>query len=204
LVSAFILHYYNAIILQKNFEKVLMMRAMLMKTHKIGYSALLFGISITLMNPQYALGSELKTPSPRNNTTDISNSLPTRLQVDLNRRRVFVYRGKTRIKSYPIAVGRANWKTPTGNFQVLQVLENPIWINPFTGKAIPAGHPNNPLGDYWIGFWTNGRNWIGFHGTPNPESVGKAVSHGCLRMHNQDIKELFHLVSLGTPLTVTE
>ncbi|MFQ3679539.1 MAG: L,D-transpeptidase, partial [Pseudanabaenaceae cyanobacterium] len=67
--------------------------------------------------------------------------------------------------------------------------------------VIPAGDPENPLGDRWIGFWTDGKNWSGFHGTPNPRSVGTAASHGCLRMFNEDIRELFGWVST---LTVVE
>ena len=73
-----------------------------------------------------------------------------------------------------------------------------------TGKSIPGGTPGNPLGKYWIGFWTDGKNWIGFHGTPNPETVGTAASHGCLRMYNKDIEELFKVVSLGTLVTVVK
>ncbi|MBW4448337.1 MAG: L,D-transpeptidase [Spirirestis rafaelensis WJT71-NPBG6] len=127
---------------------------------------------------------------------------PIRLVINLSRHQVTLYQGTTRIKSYPIAVGRKGWETPRGNFQVLDMLENPTWIHPFTGKAIPGGSRENPLGHYWVGFWTNGKNWIGFHGTPNPESVGKAASHGCIRMYNKDIKELFQQVRLGTPVIV--
>ncbi len=127
---------------------------------------------------------------------------PTRLEISLSRRRVTVYKGKSRIRSYPIAVGRRGWETPTGNFRVGQMLRNPTWIHPFTGKAILGGDPENPLGRYWVGFWTDGKNSIGFHGTPNPKSVGKAASHGCIRMYNKDIEELFHQVSLGTIVTV--
>jgi lipoprotein-anchoring transpeptidase ErfK/SrfK len=82
------------------------------------------------------------------------------------------------------------------------MLENPTWIHPLTGKSIAGGSPENPLGHYWIGFWTNGTNWVGFHGTPEPNSVGKASSHGCIRMYNKDIEELFHKVRVGTPVTV--
>lgn len=127
---------------------------------------------------------------------------PTRLEISLSRRRVTVYKGKNRIKSYRIAVGRRGWETPTGNFRVGQMLRNPTWIHPFTGEAIPGGDLQNPLGRYWIGFWTDGKNSIGFHGTPNPESVGKPASHGCIRMYNTDIEQLFHQVSLGTIVTV--
>lgn len=127
---------------------------------------------------------------------------PTRLEISLSRHRVTLYRENKPIKSYPIAVGRKGWETPTGNFQVMQMIQNPQWIHPFTGQAIPGGSPENPLGHYWIGFWTNGTDWIGFHGTPNPETVGTAASHGCIRMYSKDIEELFSQVSVGTQVRV--
>ncbi len=171
------------------------------KSNKIIYPFLMLALTINLIVPQSSWAYEQILPLPDASETQ---NKTTRLEVNLNRRRVFVYEGKNLIKSYPIAVGRRNWETPKGKFQVLQLLQRPKWINPMTGKAIPGGAPGNPLGNYWIGFWTNGRNWVGFHGTPNPETVGKAVSHGCLRMYNRDIEELFQLVSLGTPVTVIE
>ena len=138
----------------------------------------------------------------KSNDSYDSVTQPTRLEISIRRHRVTVYQGKTLIKSYPIAVGRRGWETPKGTFRVAQMLRNPGWENPFTGELIPGGTPQNPLGHYWIGFWTNGKNWIGFHGTPNVESVGKSASHGCIRMYNKDVAELFHQVSLGTPVTV--
>lgn len=125
-----------------------------------------------------------------------------RLEIRLAQRQVVLYQDEQLIKSYPIAIGRRGWETPQGSYQVKQKFKNPTWINPLTDQVIPGGSPDNPLGNYWIGFWTNGRNWIGFHGTPNPESVGKAASHGCIRMYNQDVKELFQTVKLGTTVVV--
>jgi lipoprotein-anchoring transpeptidase ErfK/SrfK len=136
------------------------------------------------------------------NPSSDSVTQPLRLEISLSRRQVTLYYQNRPIKSYPVAVGRKGWETPTGNFQVIEMIQNPKWIHPFTGEAIPGGDPENPLGHYWIGFWTNGKDWIGLHGTPNPESVGKAASHGCIRMHNKDVEELFHQVSVGTPVTV--
>jgi lipoprotein-anchoring transpeptidase ErfK/SrfK len=127
---------------------------------------------------------------------------PTRLEISLSRRRVTLYRENQPIKSYAVAVGRKGWETPTGNFQVMQMIQNPKWIHPLTGESISGGEPENPLGPYWIGFWTNGKDWIGFHGTPNPETVGTAASHGCIRMYNKDVEELFRQVSVGTSVTV--
>ncbi|WP_448572469.1 L,D-transpeptidase, partial [Trichothermofontia sp.] len=67
--------------------------------------------------------------------------------------------------------------------------------------VIPPG-PDNPLGPRWIGFWTDGKNFIGFHGTPNESLIGQAVSHGCVRMRNQDIQALYAQVEMGTPVVV--
>lgn len=124
-----------------------------------------------------------------------------RLVIKLSDRRVYVYQNDELQTAYPIAVGREGWETPTGNYQVIQTIENPIWKHPFTGEIVPPG-PNNPLGIRWIGFWTDGTNYIGFHGTPNEETVGTAASHGCVRMYNQDVLALFEKVEIGTPVIV--
>ncbi|MBM0740925.1 L,D-transpeptidase [Phormidium sp. CLA17] len=130
---------------------------------------------------------------------------PLRLEIKLSLRRVTLYRGSAVVKSYPIAVGRAGWETPKGTFQVKQMFRDPAWIHPLKkGIVIPGGDPENPLGRYWIGFWSNGKNWIGFHGTDNPKSVGTAASHGCIRMYNKDIEELFKKVNLGIEVKVVK
>ena len=124
-----------------------------------------------------------------------------RLRLNLSDRKVYVYRGETLEKSYPVAIGRAGWETPTGEFEVFSQVVDPGWTNPLDGSVMEPG-PDNPLGERWIAFWTDGTNSIGFHGTPNRDSVGKAASHGCIRMYNEDVKELFEIVALGTPVTV--
>ena len=124
-----------------------------------------------------------------------------RLVLRQGERRVYVYRGEEQLASYPVAVGKPGWETPVGTFEVIQMIENPGWTNPFTGEVVPPGS-ENPLGERWIGFWTDGTNYIGFHGTPNRESVGRAASHGCVRLYNEDIRELYTLVTVGTTVTV--
>jgi len=123
------------------------------------------------------------------------------LIIRLSDRRVYVYRQDQLLTSYPIAVGRDGWETPTGQYQVIQKIQEPAWEHPFTGEVIPPG-PENPLGMRWIGFWTDGTNYIGFHGTPNEDTVGQAASHGCIRMLNQDVLLLFDKVTIGTPVIV--
>jgi lipoprotein-anchoring transpeptidase ErfK/SrfK len=125
-----------------------------------------------------------------------------RVEIHLRRREALVYQGSSVVKRYPIGVGRPGWETPTGTFQVSQMRENPTWISPFNGQRIPGGHARNPLGTRWIGFWTDGHNWIGFHGTLNSSTVGRNVSHGCLHMHKADLEDLYRRVTLGTLVTV--
>lgn len=124
-----------------------------------------------------------------------------RLVIKLSDRRVYVYQNDKVQTSFPIAVGRAGWETPTGSYQVLQMIRNPSWQNPFTGEVIPPG-TENPLGTRWIGFWTDGSNFIGFHGTPNEETVGTPASHGCIRMYDRDVQKLFEMVGVGTKVSV--
>ncbi|MDZ8189370.1 MAG: L,D-transpeptidase [Nostoc sp. ChiSLP02] len=127
----------------------------------------------------------------------------TKVVVDLSDRRTYVYAGDEVIASYPIAVGKKGWETPTGSFQVMHMRHYPVWRHPITGKVFEAG-TDSPLGDRWIGFWSDGRNEIGFHGTPDTDLVGTAVSHGCLRMRNPDVRLLYEQVSLGTTVVVRE
>lgn len=124
-----------------------------------------------------------------------------RLVLRLSDRRVYVYHNDKVQASYPVAIGRQGWETPTGEFAVLQMIQNPSWENPFTGEVIPPG-PENPLGVGWVGFWTDGKNYIGFHGTPNEDLIGQAVSHGCVRMKNADLVKLYEQVQMGTLVTV--
>jgi len=125
----------------------------------------------------------------------------TRLVLRLGDRRVYVYRGDEAVASYPVAIGRSGWETPKGSYEVIQMTKDPAWRHPWEGYVIPPG-PDNPLGSRWIGFWTDGKNFIGFHGTPNESLIGQAVSHGCVRMRNQDIQALYAQVEMGTPVVV--
>jgi len=123
------------------------------------------------------------------------------LVVDLGDRKLYVYTAGELTTSYPIAIGRAGWETPTGEFSVIRMQANPHWEHPFQDIVIPPGE-QNPLGSRWIGFWTDGVNTVGFHGTPNRESVGRPASHGCVRMYDEDVIALFEQVEVGTLVRV--
>lgn len=95
------------------------------------------------------------------------------------------------LKIYPVAVGAEVSPSPDGEFKIVNRLEKPTYYH--KGKVIPAG-PANPLGTRWIGL---DQPHYGIHGTNIPSSIGKAASHGCIRMAKRDLEELFTMVSVG-------
>ena len=134
-------------------------------------------------------------PSPEEISKDI------RLVLKLSERKVYVYQGDKVEASYPVAIGKSSTPTPTGNFEVFQMVVDPIWESPWTGEVFPPG-ANSALGLRWIGFAQLPNGVVGFHGTPTISSIGKAASNGCVRMHNEHVVELFEKVKMGTPVTV--
>ena len=134
--------------------------------------------------------------APENNQT-----LATHVVLNRKERRVYVYQDDQVIANYRVAIGRPGWETPKGNFSVIQMVEDPQWKNPWNGRVSAPG-PNSPLGERWIGFSREGGKYIGFHGTPGEHVMGQAVSHGCVRMRNRDVKELYELVQNGIPVIV--
>jgi lipoprotein-anchoring transpeptidase ErfK/SrfK len=165
------------------------------------YTSFISGWSIAAL-PSNANSIQTGVQQAMLQSTAYSDPKVTHLEIHLNQRQAVLYQGKIPIKRYPIGTGRQGWETPTGIFRVIQKQRNPTWINPFTDERITANDPRNPLRGYWIGFWTNGKNWIGFHGTADASSVGKAASHGCIHMYDSDLKDLYSHVSLGTPVKV--
>ena len=160
------------------------------------YQALAYQKKLPPLKSPYAI-------DPARRIMDINPMQATRLEVSISRRTVTAFHGEIKLRTYPVAVGRAGWGTPVGDHRVLQTIEYPAWQNPFTGDVIASKDPENPLGDRWIGFWTDGKDWSGFHGTPNRASVGTAASHGCIRMYNEDVRELFSQVTVGTVVRVS-
>lgn len=139
------------------------------------------------------------------------------LVLDRRHRQLTLWEQGVAVARFPVAVGRPGWETPVGQFRVIELVVDPIWVHPVTGLAVPPG-ADNPLGSRWIGFYrdcqprrgfnadqrgqTQGCVTAGFHGTPNRSSIGRAVSHGCVRLFEEDVRALFEHVQLGTPVTV--
>lgn len=125
-----------------------------------------------------------------------------KIVVQLSKRTIDVYQRGELIKQYLVAVGQTEWETPEGQFSVIQKSNYPAWEHPITGEIVPAGHKNNPLGSHWIGFLSSNDGQIGFHGTNEESLIGEAISHGCIRMLNEDIEDLYTYVEIGTTVTV--
>ncbi|PYP82281.1 MAG: L,D-transpeptidase [Candidatus Angelobacter sp. Gp1-AA117] len=100
------------------------------------------------------------------------------------------------VKVYPIAVGKESTPSPEGEFTIITRTEDPTYYH--EGKVIPPGK-NNPLGTRWMGLSLKG---YGIHGTNAPKSIGKAASHGCIRMAKKNLEELFTLVKVGDAVTI--
>jgi len=165
------------------------------------------GVLLLAWQPSYKMLTKPKIPAllPGESTQQGSNFVAnnSRLVVDLSDRRSYVYQNERLSASYPVAIGKEGWQTPTGSFKVLQMRKNPVWRHPLTGEVVRKS-VNNPLGSRWIGFWSDGRSQIGFHGTNDKQLVGQAVSHGCLRMENQDVEKIYEHVAIGTPVIVRQ
>ncbi len=125
----------------------------------------------------------------------VSDSL--RIVINVPARRLTLVEGRTFVKSYPVAVGRAWTPTPRGNFEILQKAKDPTWA-PKGRPVVPPG-PANPLGRRWMRISPDG---YGIHATNDPGSIGKVRSHGCIRMNPADASDLFDRVPLGTPVTI--
>ena len=133
-----------------------------------------------------------------------------------SRQLILLEQGQLRLR-VPAAVGTEGWETPLGEHRVLFKAVDPVWRHPGTGALVPPGG-RNPLGSRWIAFYqdcSNPGGWdgekvvqvqgcshVGLHGTPHRWTVGRAVSHGCVRLYDEHIRRVFDLVDVGTPVVV--
>lgn len=115
---------------------------------------------------------------------------------------LYLYENGVVIRQYPIGIGNVLNPSVLGKTEVINLVENPTyypirwWEREL--EPIPPG-PDNPVGTRWIGL---GFPSYGIHGTNNPDSIGKAMSAGCIRMYNHDVEELMRLIKIGTPVNL--
>ncbi len=110
--------------------------------------------------------------------------------------------------TYPVSIGKMDWRTPLGETRIVSKVRNPPWYPPESvrkeheergdplPKVVPPG-PDNPLGSFAMRLGVGSGSYL-IHGTNNPVAVGMAVTHGCIRMYPEDIAALFPLVPVGT------
>lgn len=118
------------------------------------------------------------------------------LDVDLSDFRLTVYRRGQKYKEYPIARGRPSTPTPTGDFYIVELLEAP---NKYTVYG-PYAFGLSGFSEELINWKDGGQT--GIHGTGDPKAIGRAVTHGCIRLYNHDIEELAKMIPLGTPVKI--
>jgi lipoprotein-anchoring transpeptidase ErfK/SrfK len=114
-----------------------------------------------------------------------------RIVVSIPDRKLAVMEGDHVVRIFETAVGAPKSPSPTGTFTIINSLEDPTWYT--KGRTVPPG-PANPLGTRWIGLSLKG---YGIHGTNVPSSIGKNASHGCIRLRNRDVEQLFKMVAVG-------
>ena len=114
-----------------------------------------------------------------------------RILVSIPDRKLAVMEAGRVVKIFSTAVGAPKTPSPSGSFQIVNHIPQPTWYT--KGKVVPPG-PGNPLGTRWLGLSLKG---YGIHGTNAPGSIGKNASHGCIRMRNRDVEELFEMVTVG-------
>ena len=153
------------------------------------FLGILFLLVVSTRQSQAQNGAESSEP-----TTQVEHH--RKLVVSIPHRKLALIEDGKVSKVYSVAVGAQVSPSPTGSFAVKTRLMKPTYYHP--GKVLPAG-PGNPLGTRWIGLSTKG---YGIHGTNVENSIGKAASHGCIRMHRKDLEELFANVQVGDQVEI--
>ncbi|MGO4541791.1 L,D-transpeptidase [Paenibacillus sp. 2TAB19] len=106
-----------------------------------------------------------------------------RIIVDLSDRMLHLLDDDIVVRSFPVGIGTMVTQTPTGEFTIINKQAN----------------PGGPFGAFWMGL---SKPHYGIHGTNDPSSIGHLVSHGCIRMYNDDVVALSKLVPVRTRVTI--
>ncbi|AJE04939.1 hypothetical protein GPICK_13655 [Geobacter pickeringii] len=134
--------------------------------------------------------------------------MPGRIVVNLSELRLYFVpaSGPSLVATFPVGTGSEGKETPPGSYRVTEKRANPPWHVPLSIRreqprlpaVVPPG-PDNPLGSHALRLTSDG---LMIHGTNRPWGVGRAVSHGCIRLYPEDIPVLFRLVPLGAPVAI--
>ncbi len=149
--------------------------------------------TLLLLAVQALAQEKQSTPTrPIRATSESAERVATRrIVVSIPDRKLALIEDGRPVKTYPVAVGAPASPSPAGEFTIAHRIAHPTYYAP--GVIIPPGQAN-PLGTRWLGLDQRG---YGIHGTNQPHSIGHRASHGCIRMRNHDMEELFELVEVG-------
>jgi lipoprotein-anchoring transpeptidase ErfK/SrfK len=114
-----------------------------------------------------------------------------RIVVSIPDRKLAVLEEDRVVRVFDTAVGAPKSPSPTGTYKIVNSITDPTWYT--RGRIVGPGKCN-PLGTRWLGL---SRKGYGIHGTNVPSSIGRNTSHGCIRMRNRDVEELFQMVAIG-------
>ncbi len=140
----------------------------------------------------------------------VPTGLDDGILINIPQRMLFHFRRGVLIGAYPVGLGKPDWPTPSGEFGIVTRETNKTWKVPksiqeemrreqkIVLEEVPPG-PDNPLGTHWLGLSLWG---YGIHGTIAPASVFHFQSHGCIRLHPDDVAELFGQVRTGTVVRI--
>jgi lipoprotein-anchoring transpeptidase ErfK/SrfK len=142
---------------------------------------------------------------PAVTTAGLRKRYPAYVSVDRGTHTLRLFRALRLVRTYPVAVGASGFETPAGLRHILYKDKNPSWTAPnrpwaypYQGQTFPPGDSRNPLRAWFIALGDG----IGIHGTSEEWTVGSSASHGCIRMHAQDVSRLAPLVPVGTPVLI--
>lgn len=164
---------------------------------KAGEKALIFLSLMALMmvpgsSQTIPTAAPAETPNPKAATRVNATPSPKRLVlVSIPDRKLALLEDGKVVKVYRVAVGSSLSPSPSGEFAIVTRITNPTYYHPHV--VIPAS-AESPIGTRWVGL---NRKGYGIHGTNEPRSIGRAASHGCIRMSNRDIAQFFELVRVG-------
>jgi hypothetical protein len=161
---------------------------------RLGSRVGLFLGALTVIWSAQLLGSDLSVVGPgRDDNEDAPRHV---LVISIPDRKLALVEDGRVLKVYSVAVGAAVSPSPTGTLRIINKVVGPTYYH--QGKVIAPGK-SNPLGDRWMGLSQKG---YGIHGTNAPSSIGKAASHGCIRMGKHDVEELFNLARVGDAVEI--
>ncbi|MGZ9261543.1 MAG: L,D-transpeptidase family protein [Candidatus Binatia bacterium] len=171
-----------------------------------------FGVSSSVLASRNSLAPNARLKITQQLVVDNRHIVPQAIDdgivINLPQRMLFFFKNGQTSGAYPVGLGKQDWPTPSGRFQIAVKEENPVWDVPKSiqeemrreGKVVqtcvPPG-PENPLGKHWLGLSIGG---YGIHGTIAPSSIYQFQTHGCIRLHPDDVAQLFAAVERGTPV----